>query len=81
MFQGSDENWYLQMVNDIPSLERSARTTSTGEEPFRFTDEQKELFREENPIQNPNGVPCVGEAQLLSTAQKEAYLRFVPPHW
>lgn len=64
MFQGSDENWYLQMLNDIPRLERSARTTSTREEPFRF--------REENPIRNPNGVPCVGEARLLSTAQKEA---------
>lgn len=81
MSQGFDEKWYLQMPNDIPSLERNAFKPFTDQEPFRFTHEQKELFREENPLQNQSGIPCVGEARLVSTAQKETYLRFVPGNW
>lgn len=81
MYQGSDGNFYMQMNNDIPYLEANAFTTSSGDERFYFTEEQKQLFREENPINDDYQLSYIGEARLLTTSQVDTYFKYISVVW
>ena len=82
VFQGANQNWYMQMMNDIPRLSKHATTTATGDEDFYFTQEQINLFKEENPVDDiDDTINPLGEAKLLNNIQIALYLNVIPNMW